>query len=151
MKSSKRLQIEQLDRKMAAHFAFPDPPPKGWINGIRTAMNMSLRQLGGRLGITTQSAQEIEARESNGSITLKSLRDVGASMNMKLIYGFVPRDGSFDQMLAMQALKVAREIVRRTDTTMNLEGQQVTKERMEKAVQELADEIKREMPRFLWD
>lgn len=69
MKSQKRLQIDQPDQKIAGHLSFPDPPTKGWIHAIRTAMNMSLRQLGSRLGITTQSAQEIEAREANGSIT----------------------------------------------------------------------------------
>ncbi len=151
MKSQKRLQIDQLDRKLAGHLSFPDPPTKGWIHTIRTAMNMSLRQLGSRLGITTQSAQEIEAREANGSITLKSLRDVGSAMNMKLVYGFVPQDGTFDEMLEKQAIRIAREIVRRTDTTMKLEDQRVSKERIGKAVHELADEIRREMPRYLWD
>lgn len=34
---------------------------------------------------------------------------------------------------------------------MKLEDQRVSKERVEKAVRELADEIKREMPRYLWD
>lgn len=151
MKNTKKLQIEQLDRKLASYVNFPDVPAKGWIHGIRTALKMSFRQFGGRLGITAQSAQEIEEREKNGNISLKSLREVASALNMRLVYGFVPRDGSFEEMLEKQALIVARKIVKRTDNTMKLEDQQVSKERVERAVRELADEIKREMPRYLWD
>lgn len=151
MKNSKKLQIEQLDRKLANYVNFSDVPAKGWIHGIRTALKMSFRQFASRLGITAQSAQEIEEREKNGNISLKSLREVASALNMRLVYGFVPRDGSFEEMLEKQALIVARKIVKRTDNTMKLEDQQVSKERVERAVRELADEIKREMPRYLWD
>ncbi|HCS21445.1 MAG TPA: mobile mystery protein A [Bacteroidetes bacterium] len=151
MKNTKKLQIEQLDRKLASYSDFPEVPSKGWIHGIRTALNMSFRQLGERLVITPQSVQEIEEREKHGNISLKNLREVAAALNMKLVYGFVPQDGSFKEMLDKQALRVARNIVMRTDNTMKLEDQGVSQERFEKAVRELADEIKREMPRYLWD
>ena len=151
MKTTKKLQIEQLDRKLASYVNFSDVPAKGWIHGIRTALKMSFRQFASRLGITAQSAQEIEEREKNGNISLKSLHEVASALNMRLVYGFVPRDGSFEEMLEKQALIVARKIVKRTDNTMKLEDQQVSKERVETAVRELADEIKREMPRYLWD
>lgn len=151
MKNIQKLQIEQLDRKLAGLVNLPEPPTKGWVHAIRTALKMSFRQFGARLYITAQSAQEIEAREKNGTITLKNLREVAQAMNMKLVYGFVPADNTFENMLDKQALAVARKIVMRTDNTMKLEDQQVSKDRVEKAVRELADEIKREMPRYLWD
>lgn len=151
MKNLKKLQIEQLDRKLAGLASFPEAPAKGWIHGIRTALKMSFRQFGTRLGITAQSAQEIEEREKNGNITLKSLREVAHVMDMKLVYGFVPKESSFENMLDKQAMVVAKKIVMRTDNTMKLEDQQVSKERFEQAVRELADDIKREMPRYLWD
>ena len=151
MKNTKKLQIEQLDSKLTSYANFPEVPAKGWIHGIRTAIKMSFRQFGERLRITAQSAQEIEAREKNGNISLKSLREVASALDMKLVYGFVPRDGSFEKMLEKQALNVARKIVMRTDNTMTLENQRVSKDRLEKSIHELADEIKREMPRYLWD
>jgi predicted DNA-binding mobile mystery protein A len=151
MKNSKKLQIELLDRKLVEYLNVSDGPAKGWIHGVRTALKMSFRQLAGRLSITAQSAQEMEAREQNGNITLKSLRDVAAALNMRFIYGFVPRDGSLEAMIEKQANLVARKIVMRTDNTMKLEDQQVPYERVEKAIQELAEEIKKEMPRYLWD
>ncbi len=151
MKNPKTLQIEQLDRKMVIFANYPEIPTKGWIQGIRTALKMSFRQFGSRLGITAQSAQEIEEREKNGHISLKNLREVASAMDMKLVYGFVARDGSFGKMLEKQALAVAKKIVMRTDKTMKPEDQSVSKQRIEKAVHELAEEIKREMPRYLWD
>lgn len=151
MKSGKNLQIQQLERKMAAFKGLPEGPRHGWINGIRNTLNMSLRQFGERMRIKPQSAQEIEEREQAGTITLKALRDAGTAMNMKLVYGFVPMSGSLEQLLEEQAIAVAQKIVSRTDRTMKLENQQVSKGRLEEAVKELAAEIKREMPRYLWD
>ena len=46
-------------------------PAKGWVHALRTAINMSQKQLGTRLGITNQSVQEIEAREADSKITLE--------------------------------------------------------------------------------
>lgn len=151
MKNTKKLQIEQLDRKLESFSTFPEVPAKGWIHGIRTALKMSFRQFGERLKITAQSAQEIEERERNGNISLKNLREVARAMDLKLVYVFVPKENSFDKVLDKQALAVARKIVMRTDNTMKLEDQRVSKERIEKAVRELADDLKREMPRYLWD
>lgn len=151
MKSIQKLQIEQFDRKLAGYVNFPEVPAKGWIHGIRMALGMSFRQIASRLSITAQSAQEIETRERKGTVTLKTLRQVASALDMRLVYGFVPRDGSFETMIERQARKVATEIVTRTDHTMKLEDQQVGKERVEKAIQELTQEIKKEMPRYLWD
>jgi predicted DNA-binding mobile mystery protein A len=151
MKNTKKLQIEQLDKKLAIYTNFPENPPKGWIHAIRTTLKISFRQFAQRLGITPQSAQEIEEREKNGNITLKTLRDVASALDMRLVYGFVPRSGTFEKVIDQQAMTVARKIVMRTDKTMKLEDQSVSKERFEKAVREMADEIKREMPRYLWD
>jgi hypothetical protein len=39
----------------------------------------------------------------------------------------------------------------RTNTTMTLEDQQNSRERIEKAISQKAVEIKFEMPKYLWD
>jgi len=151
MKVTNRLQIEQLDRKIEGLTGFSEMPTKGWISGIRTALKMSLRQLGERMSITAQSAQEIESRESTGNITLNNLREVAEALDMKLVYGFIPREGSLEKMLEKQAYEVARKIVLRTNHTMKLEDQAVGEKRIEKAIRDLAEEIKHEMPRYLWN
>ena len=151
MKRTRNLQLNQLDRKMAAFASVSESPDKGWISAIRTALGMSYRQLAKRLKIAPQSAQGFEKREIEGNITIKNLREVAKSLDMKLVYGFVPKSGSLERMIENQAYAVARKIVMRTDTTMNLEDQGIAKERRDKAILEVAEEIKLKIPRYLWD
>ena len=112
---------------------------------------MSLRQLGNRLRISAQSVKEIEEREASGTITLNSLRDAANAMDMKLVYGFVSKHDSLEQMIEKRAKEIATEIVMRTNATMTLEDQQNSKERIEQAVTQKIAEIKFEMPKYLWD
>jgi predicted DNA-binding mobile mystery protein A len=149
----KSLQIQQLNSKMQAFNSLKQvaPPPTGWIKAIRTAIGMSLLQLGKRLSITKQSVQEIEGREKDGSITIKGLREVANALDMQLIYGFVPKDDSLEMMIERKAKELATKIVLRTSNTMKLEDQENTKQRIEKAIQERTIAIKNEMPKTLWD
>jgi len=147
------LQIQQLNSKMLAYASLQKvtPPPTGWIKAIRTAIGMSMQQLGNRLSITKQSVQDIERREKNGSITIKSLRETAKALDMQLVYGFVPVDGSLEELIDRKAKELATQIVLRTNNTMKLEDQENTKQRIEKAIQERAVAIKNEMPKTLWD
>lgn len=149
----KSLQIQQLGRKMQAYAQLQTlvPPPTGWIKAVRTAIGMSMQQLGNRLSITRQSAQEIEQREQDGSITLKSLREAAHAMDMELVYGFVPKDGSIDQLIERRAKALAKEIVLRTSHSMRLEDQENSQERIQQAIEERATMIRQELPKALWD
>lgn len=150
MKKLKNLQIAQLDAKTQG-LPFSERPARGWVNAIRVSLNMSLQQLGSKIGISRQSVLELENSERSGTVSLNTLNKVASALNMKLVYGFLPNDGSFEKMIERKALTTAREIVMRTNTTMKLEDQQVSKERLEKAVKELAAQIKEQMPKYLWD
>jgi predicted DNA-binding mobile mystery protein A len=149
----KNLQLQQLDSKMRAFDGLKQmtPPPTGWIKAVRTALGMSLQQLSKRLSITKQSVQEIEAREKEGSITIRSLREAAKALDMQLVYGFVPMDGSLDQLIHRKARELAEEIVRRTSNNMKLEEQENSKERIAKAIDERTAVLKNEMPKSLWD
>jgi predicted DNA-binding mobile mystery protein A len=127
------------------------PPPTGWIKAVRTALGISLQQLGNKISITKQSLQDIERREREGSVTLKTLRDVANALDMELVYGFVPRDGSLDALIDRKAKELATQIVLRTSNTMKLEEQQNSPQRIQKAIEERASAIKHEMPKMLWD
>jgi predicted DNA-binding mobile mystery protein A len=147
------LQIEQLSNKMQAYPRLEKvaPPPIGWVKAIRTALGMSLQQLSNRLSITKPSAMEIEHREIKGSITIRSLREVAKALDMQLVYGFVPVDGSLEELIDRKARELATQIVMRTSNTMKLEDQENTKRRIEKAIQQRALDIINEMPKALWD
>ena len=147
------LQIQQIDSKVLAYQGLQKValPSNGWIKSIRTAIGMSMQQLGNKLGITRQSVQDMERREIEGSITLKALRETGKAMDMQLVYGFIPNDGSIEKMIERRAKELAWEIVFRTNTSMVLEDQGNREERLTKAVEERAKAIVNEMPKALWD
>ncbi len=47
MRNQQRLLLEQLDRKLEEFKEIETTnPPAGWINNIRSALNMTLKQLG---------------------------------------------------------------------------------------------------------
>lgn len=153
MNARQKLLVQQVDKKLNTfkHLEKNQIPNTGWIRTIRMALKMSLRQLGYRMDITSQGAKELETREGNGSITLNSLKLAGEAMNMKLVYGFIPRDGSIEKMIEEQALKKAREIVLRTSQSMILEDQGNDDERIAEAIEDKSWEIRYKMPKYLWD
>lgn len=110
-----------------------------------------MQQLGNKLGISKQGVLDLERREKDGSITIKSLKEVARALDMQLVYGFIPNDGSLDSLIEKRAIELATKIVLRTATTMELEDQANSKERIEKAIRERANEIKKEIPKILWD
>ena len=126
-------------------------PPTGWVKAIRSAIGMSMLQLGKKLKVTKQSVQNIEKREQDGSITINALKEVAKAMDMQLIYGFVPEDGSLEALINRKATELATRIVLRTSNSMKLEDQENSKSRVTKAIQERATNIKNEMPKILWD
>ena len=151
--STKSLQKQQLNNKMLSFASLKQVaiPPTGWIKAIRSALGMTLQQLGNRLNISKQGVLDIENREKEGAITLKALREVAKAMDMQLVYGFVPNDGSLDGLIERRAREVAIQIVQRTAHTMQLEEQANSAQILEAAIQEKAEEIKWEVPKFLWD
>ena len=150
---NKSLQIQQLHSKMLAYGSSQKvvPPPTGWIKAIRTAIGMSMQQLGNRLSITKQSVLDIERREKEGSITIKALREAAKALDMQLVYGFVAIDGGLEEMIDRKAKELATKIVLRTSNTMKLEDQENTKQRIANAIKERTVAIKNEMPKALWD
>lgn len=153
MRNKYSLLIEQLDQKLLP-FAQTKKvlvPERGWINTIRTTLNMTMAQLGTKLNITRQGVKNLEESEANGTITLNSLKDVSNAMDLKLVYAMVPKDGTIEDLINVKAEKLAHKIVMRTNQNMKLEDQGIGEEKLAKTIQELANEIKREMRKSLWD
>jgi len=149
----RQLLLDQLESKIKvfAPTLKVVVPATGWIKAIRIGLGMSLKQLGGLLSMTKQSAMELERREKEGSITLKTLRETAKVLDMELVYGFVPKDVSLEALIDRKAHELATRIVRKTSTSMKLEDQENSKTRIEKAIKERADQLKREKPKMLWD
>jgi len=150
---SSLLVVRQLDRKFLSLMPLSkiSRPSVGWVRLIRTTLNMSLKQLGEKMGMTPQSVRDIEMREVDGTITLNTLQNAAKALNMKFVYGFIPIDSSLEKMIEQRAHDMASDIVKRTSITMKLENQENSEERIKEAIDELAGDIKREMPKKLWD
>jgi predicted DNA-binding mobile mystery protein A len=112
---------------------------------------MTMAQLGDKLNITRQGVKRIEESEAKGTITLNSLKDVANAMDLKLVYALVPKDGTINDLIQTKAEKLAQKIVLRTNQNMKLEDQGIGDEKIAKTIKELANEIKREMRKSLWD
>ena len=153
MRNQRKLLIEQLDRKLKPFFGSEIIiiPDKGWINTIRTTINMTLEQLGKKLKMTKQGVKRIEESEAAGTITIKSLKEVGNALEMKFVYGFVPIDGSIDSLLDRKSRRLAEKIILRTNHNMMLEDQEIGKEKLENAIEDLSKEIKFELKKTIWD
>lgn len=151
--NKRKLQIEQLESRIhlfSATTQLPNPPT-GWVRAIRLALGMTLRQLAKKMSITKQSVQDLERREKDGAITLAKLQKAANALDMELVYGFVPKDGSLELYIDRKAKALATDIVNRTSNTMLLEDQAVTYKRTQTAIEERTAKIKREMPKALWD
>lgn len=145
--------IRQLDHRIRPFLEARNivVPEKGWINAIRTTMNMTLAQLGARLSISKQGVKGIEDREANGSISLNILHEVATAMDMKLVYCIIPNDDSIDALVERRAEQLARKIVLRTHQNMKLEDQGIGDEKINATIVELSEELKHDLKKSLWD
>ena len=123
-------------------------PDNGWVNAIRVSIKMSLRQLGERLHITPQGVRDLEKREKEGAITINTLKEVGRVLDMDLVYGFISRHNSLEDMIEERAREIAEEVVLRT---IKLDNQKNSENDIKKAIQQKTYEISSKMPSNLWD
>ena len=123
-------------------------PDNGWVNTIRVSIKMSLRQLGERLHITPQGVRDLEKREKEGSITINTLKEVGRVLDMDLVYGFISRHNTLEEMIEERASEIAEEVVLKT---MQLGNPSRSENDIKKAIQQKTYEISSIMPSYLWD
>jgi len=123
-------------------------PDNGWVNAIRISIKMSLRQLGERLHITPQGVRDLEKREKEGAITINTLKEVGRVLDMDLVYGFISRHNSLEDMIEERAREIAEEVVLKT---MQLDNPRKSENDIKKAIQQKTYEISSKMPSNLWD
>lgn len=144
----KQIQLQALDKHLAS-IRFCERPGEGWVAVIRKGLGMSVRQLAERIGITQQSISELETREMDYTITLKSLRKAAEAMDCQLVYALVPRKGKLKDIVQRQALKKARSLVEPVDHTMMLEAQAVGN--LEEKIKQTAAELTQNLNSKLWD
>ncbi|OMI06312.1 transcriptional regulator [Bradyrhizobium brasilense] len=123
------------------------PPPKGWIRAIRDALGMSSEQLARRLSLASQSVDDSEKAEANGSIQLNTLRRAAEALDCTLVYAFIPKT-SLEETVQSRARRIAMRELRRVAHTMKLEDQATDdKDQKEQITEYIRDHVKE---RDLW-
>jgi len=154
MKSSKvQFFLDQIQAKLNPFSALKSEviPEKGWVYSIRVSIKMSLRQLGERLHITPQGVRDLEKREKEGAITINTLKEVGRVLDMDLVYGFISRHNSLEDMIEERAREISEEVVFQTMQNMMLDNPRKSKNDIKKAIEQKTYEISSKMPSYLWD
>ena len=152
MRNQKKTGIEQLDRKLKPFYEIKniEVPERGWVYAIRTALNMTLQQLGYKLKITIQGVKDIEKRELSGSISIKSLKEVAKALDMQFVYGFVSNHNSIEKFIELKAMELAKKMVLNNLNAAS-ENKELSEAEIQREIEDFASEIKREIPKSLWD
>ena len=150
MRNSSKIR-DQLEKTLVGMAPLKDKAPfKGWIRSIREAIGMSGRQLAQRIQVEPSRIPEMEKAETQGNITVKSLRRAAEAMDCELVFAFVPKT-SLEVSLRSQARKAAREKLGTVSHTMRLEDQGLSVREDAELQDKLVEDWVRNPPRWLWD
>jgi predicted DNA-binding mobile mystery protein A len=83
---------------------------------------MSSEQLARRLSLRSQSIDDWEKAEANGSVQLKTLRRAAEALDCNLVYALVPKT-SLENTVRSRARRIAIRELGRVAHTMRLEDQ----------------------------
>lgn len=123
-------------------------PERGWIRAIRESIGMTTGQFAKRLGVAQPRVAVLERAEANEVVTLKSLRQAAEALDCVFVYALVPK-APLEEVVKARARQIAEQQLARTDQTMRLENQGVSRARLERARDDLAEDILRNYKR-LW-
>lgn len=123
-------------------------PERGWIRAIRESIGMTTGQFAKRLRVSQPRVAALERAEANEVVTLRTLRQAAEALDCVLVYALVPKT-SLEEMVKERARHVAEQQLSRTDHTMRLENQAVSKSRQDRARDDLMEELLRS-DRRLW-
>lgn len=150
--NAQTLARKHLDRRLSPLRENKDltRPPRGWIKAIREALGMTTAQLAARIGVSQPRITQLEKAETDGTVTLNTLRHAAEGLDCTLVYVLVP-NSSFEQTVRRQAAKIADKQLARTHQTMKLENQAMHEAEMKTERDRLVQSLLAESPRRLWD
>jgi predicted DNA-binding mobile mystery protein A len=123
----RNLRQGQLQQALTPFLAAKDipRPQKGWIRAIREATGITVREMAKRLHKAPSVAAHLEGSEAEYRITLGRLREAADALGCQLVYAFVPKSGSIQELAEERARNKAAGNVRAVEHSMALEDQAV--------------------------
>lgn len=133
------IRLEQVS-KILQSTSVPSVPRDGWLCAIRTALGMTVHAAAKRANVTPATWLAAEKRETNGTITLQTLKKFLGALGYSLSY--VPStEISLVDTLRRQAFEFAQNEALAVRSTMALENQAPGKEFTNRTIKERAEDI----------
>ena len=147
----RRLRRQQIDAHVSsvALSDIPISPRGGWVHAIREALGMSLGVFGGRLGISRQTAHQLEAAEANESISIKRLRSAAEALECELVIYLRPKS-KLETIVNKRAREVAQRMVMSASHTMAMEDQAIPDSKLSDLIDETAEDLIDRADRSIW-
>lgn len=111
---------------------------------------MSTIQLANRVGIDQSRISRLENAEIDGDLKLSSLKKIGRGLNVRFVYGFIPKS-SLEDLVKEQTQKIAQKRMGQVNHTVRLEDQEHSMEEKAKAFDDLVLKILVEDSKNFWD
>lgn len=118
---------------------------------MRNAMRMSGGALAARLGINRNAIYQAERNERNGAITINQMQKLAHAMGGRFVYAIVPESGKIEDVIRAQARLKAEARIMRASAHMALEKQSLPSSETKRRIEELAEELVRDMPPDFWE
>ena len=99
----------------------------GWIKYTRLVLGMTLKELAALTGLSLPTVAQAEKRESEGRVTIDTLKKLAEAMECEFVYAFVPKEDIPD-LLQKKAIEKAKRTILKADTHMSLENQKVNED-----------------------
>ena len=144
---SKSLVIKQLDESLIEK---KRTPKSGWIKMVRKAIGMKAKDLALRLNVDPSTISKLEKNESDGKITINTLKKLAQSMNCELVYGLRPRGGSFSSLIQAQAISYVSKNIDSIQHSMVLEKQGLTSEELQILIETQAKRLSENVDSDIW-
>lgn len=150
VKDTARRQYMRIADSAAQQFPTFQPPSEGWLVSLRKALGMSGTQVAKRLGVTRSAIYQAERNEREGAISISQMEKLAEAMGGRFVYAIIP-EGSVQDVIRAQAYRKAEARIRRAGAHMALESQSLSREQTKRKIDELAEQLMRDMPSDFWE
>lgn len=151
VKDTARKQYVQIVDRTASQLASLKKPSEGWLSMLRKALGMSGAQVAARAGVSRNAVYQAERNERDGAITINQMHKLAEAMGGRFVYAIVPDDGHVESVIRAQARRKAEARIMRASAHMALEKQSLTNAQTAQRIEDLADELVRDMPPDFWE
>ena len=150
VKETARKQYVRIVDRTAQQLEPLKKPSEGWLSVLRKALGMSGAEVAARMGVSRAAVYQAERNEREGAITINQMQKLAEAMGGRFVYAIVP-EGSVEDTIRAQALSKAEARIRRASAHMALEKQSLPSAQTQQRIEDLADELVRDMPSDFWE